>query len=39
MSFLAPNGQLIEFTTETNIVPNKLPFPDCSGSNCFGKLV
>ncbi|XP_059147518.1 autocrine proliferation repressor protein A-like [Physella acuta] len=29
----------LDFTTEVNVVPDTLPFPDCSGVSCFGKLV
>jgi len=39
MTFPGPNGTAIEFTTETNIIPNKFPFNDCYGESCKGTLV
>jgi len=39
MTFPGPNGTAIEFTTETNIIPDKFPFEDCVGHTCKGKLV
>ncbi|CAL1541763.1 unnamed protein product [Lymnaea stagnalis] len=32
-------GSFLEFTTEVNIVPDVLPFADCSGDACYGTLV
>jgi len=28
-----------EYTTETQIIPDTFPFPECSGSGCRGILV
>ncbi|XP_064606085.1 autocrine proliferation repressor protein A-like [Liolophura sinensis] len=33
------NNSDFEFTSEVQIIPNTLPFPDCHGESCLGKLV
>jgi len=39
MTFSGPDGTLFETTTETNIIPNTFPFPDCHMEACKGTLV
>nr|XP_002128778.1 autocrine proliferation repressor protein A [Ciona intestinalis] len=39
MTFPASDGNMIEFTTETNIIPDKFPYPDCYKDSCKGTLV
>ncbi|XP_059147475.1 autocrine proliferation repressor protein A-like isoform X2 [Physella acuta] len=39
VQFNSIKNSTLEFTTEVNIVPDTFPFPDCSGSSCYGKLV
>ncbi len=38
-SFAAPEGTAIELTTETVVIPDTYPIPDCSGDGCIGTLV
>nr|KAG5691328.1 hypothetical protein BaRGS_014027 [Batillaria attramentaria] len=33
------DGAVLEFTTESQIIPDTFPFPECSGASCFGTLV
>jgi hypothetical protein len=33
------DGSVLEITTESNIIPDTFPFPDCHGDSCFGTLV
>jgi hypothetical protein len=37
--FPAPNGKFFVFTTQTSIIPNTFPYPDCQGTGCLGTLV
>ncbi|XP_009858081.4 autocrine proliferation repressor protein A-like [Ciona intestinalis] len=39
LSYPVPGGSVMVVTTETNMVPHDLPFPDCSGEECMGTLV
>jgi PhoPQ-activated pathogenicity-related protein len=34
-----PEGRVYHLTSEANIIPATYPFPDCSGSGCYGTLV
>jgi hypothetical protein len=38
-TFPGPNDTNLEVVTETNIVPEIYPFPDCTGQDCYGQLV
>lgn len=33
------DGSVLEITTESNIIPDTFPFPDCHGDSCRGTLV
>jgi PhoPQ-activated pathogenicity-related protein len=37
--FIPTNSFVHEFTTEVSIIPDTLPFDDCSGTDCHGVLV
>ncbi|KAH9499586.1 hypothetical protein Btru_074203 [Bulinus truncatus] len=39
LEFDGPKGSTLQITTEVNIVPDTLPFSDCSGPSCYGALV
>lgn len=39
MTFPGPDGLDLEFTTETNIIPNGFPNEDCYGESCYATLV
>lgn len=39
MTFPGPDGLDLEFTTETNIIPNEFPNENCYGESCYGTLV
>ncbi|KAL5018445.1 hypothetical protein ScPMuIL_004167, partial [Solemya velum] len=39
VTFQGVGDAILEFTTETMIIPDTFPFPDCHGSNCTGSLV
>jgi len=38
-SFAGPDNSVLQVTTETNIIPETWPVPDCYRESCFGKLV
>jgi len=38
-TFAGPGGRIFHLTTDTAIVPNNFPYPDCSGADCQGTLV
>ena len=38
-SFNGIEDTVNQFTTETNVIPETLPFPDCTLESCYGKLV
>jgi len=38
-NFPGPDGTALELTTETQIIPDTYPIPDCSGAGCIGTLV
>jgi hypothetical protein len=38
-TFDGPFNTVNIITTETNVIPETFPFPDCSGESCYGKLV
>ncbi|XP_050394472.1 autocrine proliferation repressor protein A [Patella vulgata] len=39
VTFPGVADSVLEFTTETQIVPDIFPFPDCQGASCLGVLV
>ena len=38
-NFPGVEGATLEFTTQTLIIPDTYPFPDCQGAGCRGVLV
>jgi hypothetical protein len=38
-SFPGLDNTVLEVTTETNVIPETYPFPDCTTDSCYGKLV
>jgi PhoPQ-activated pathogenicity-related protein len=39
VGYPGPDGRVLYFTTEANIIPYTWPYADCSGSECQGTLV
>jgi hypothetical protein len=39
LHFPGVEDTFLDVTTETNIIPETYPFPDCSGESCYGTLV
>lgn len=39
LTFPGLDGSVLEFTTQTHIVPDTYPFPECHGDECKGTLV
>ncbi|KAH3871998.1 hypothetical protein DPMN_035212 [Dreissena polymorpha] len=39
VTFAGLDDSVLEFTTQTLIIPNTYPFPDCHGAECRGTLV
>ncbi|XP_071108310.1 autocrine proliferation repressor protein A-like [Haliotis cracherodii] len=39
LTFRGVKDSVLEFTTESQIIPDVFPFPDCSGESCTGTLV
>ncbi|KAL3877091.1 hypothetical protein ACJMK2_034846 [Sinanodonta woodiana] len=39
VAFPSLMGSVLEFTTQTMIIPNTFPFEDCHGETCYGELV
>jgi hypothetical protein len=37
--FAGLEDSVLQATTETNIIPDTYPFPDCRGQGCYGTLL
>jgi hypothetical protein len=39
LSFPGANNTITTVTSETNVIPQTFPYPDCYGQSCLGTLV